>query len=295
MYKSSSEGVFGADLINRKMYKYRTNPYKKTYTRSRAATASLIQRQWRRKYTSKGPIKKRLVSRAYPGPTERTLQCGYNWGADFTYINSPFVYQIVFPRATVDTTNTCITNISRTSDLIYVSGIKIFLKLWHSGFRRTHFDVAILECLSMDTDYNNYELNFFKDPYVNNSNDINFPLSPTTYDTTIMTRSINTEKYNILARKKFWIEPRMMPVYNAPGTVQSYSEYNYGDTIKQLNMWIPIKRNVEFYNGQGFYPRRNFLLVWWPTAADDLDFTYQQTNARAFKMDLQSIVYFRNK
>lgn len=265
------------------------NPYKKKLSGiypNKTQAALAIQKKWRTK----------KQTRFSPSVPIKTIQIGYNWGSDYTYINSPFVYQVPFPRATVDVTNTSITNLSRTSDTIWVSGLKFFLQFHQNTLRKVHIDIALLECKGLDTDYNNYNTAFFQDHYSPIQNSVDFPLSPgSTYDSQIMQRPINPDKFNVIFRKKFLLESQKTGTYNNTGAALSYiNRDSNSENWKRLDVWVPVKRRIDFYNGQGYYPRRNYILVWWPTALTPWDFTDIQTLDEVIYTDIRSVVYFKN-
>lgn len=257
------------------------NPYKRKLTFPKKTITTQ-----KRKYVKKQP------ANTYP---YKSLQCGYAWGPDFTFIGYPWVYQIVFPRAHVDPTNQCITNISRTSDTIFVSGFKVNMTFRQQTHRKLHVHIAILECKNQETTYNNYHTDFFQNHFSENTNTVDFTLTPTSYDSMINTLPINSEKYTILHRKKFILDSEITQVTNNAGTVVSYLNRDAGTTNYKVNdVWIPLKKNVDFFNGAAYYPRRNFLLVLWAQATNVNDWLVMDAGATPLHLDIKSTVYYKN-
>lgn len=111
-------------------------------------------------------------------------------------------------------------------------------------------------------------VDFFRDTAQATTRVVDFTNDTTSssWDIRIICNPINTQRYNVITHRRFWLAPDSLQVANK--------------MIKKFEKYIPIKRKIEFESdSDAFNIKPWYLVYWWlPVRASDKDATVKNVN-----------------
>lgn len=166
---------------------------------------------------------------------------------------------------------------SRNRDVINLRGFKVNLEIKNNGTEPLYFHYAILWNKTADIGTPD-TLGFFRGS--GNKRAIDFSTSLDALD--FHTRGINQDKYLVWKHKKF--------ILNGSGAATAISQS--GKNYKQLNMYIPIKRQLRFATDLDSTPiSGNVFFVYWADVFMAPVNTVAATNA--YSVSMRNVMYFK--
>jgi len=167
-------------------------------------------------------------------------------------------------------------NDQRMRDLINVRGFKLFTEFIHQSGRLQYLNIAVIhpkqgQVVTVD--------DFFRENEVDRAVDFTDTFTALSF----ATRSINTDKFNVLMHKRFRLAPANTTTSGFPNT----------DNARVLKFYVPLKKQIRYQDNDGVEtPIHQLFMVHWSDQFGTISGV--ASGAAQYQLFERHILYFRN-